>query len=294
LPALAAAQECAEGRISSIFIDNHSIFDTTDPAAGGRLRWAYELANRLHVPTRTRFIDRELLFASGECLDTLLLRESERILRGYPFISQAEVFPVPQQDGTQHVVVDTRDEWSTKIDLRLLYDDGVRFDGLNVTEENLAGTGQLVSVFYRSRRENQDFGVAWAAPQVFATRWDAQLALGRTRAGRLFQQAILYPFVGEVGRDALRQFYRRADVSFAYAIGPEVGTRFTHALLNLEREELELKVTRFMYDNVMTSVGLYVFDNVYPVGPRVEEWSQHIRLGDTRNINGLEWAQPRK
>jgi peptide/nickel transport system substrate-binding protein len=61
-----------------------------------------------------------------------------------------------------------------------------------------------------------------------------------------------------------------------------------------EREELELKVTRFMYHNVLTSVGLYVFDNVFALGPRVEEWTQHIRLGDTRNINGFEWAQHRK
>ena len=53
----------------------------------------------------------------GECLDTLLLEETERLLRGYRFIGDADVFAIPQPDGTQHVNIYTRDEWTTKVDL---------------------------------------------------------------------------------------------------------------------------------------------------------------------------------
>jgi peptide/nickel transport system substrate-binding protein len=61
-----------------------------------------------------------------------------------------------------------------------------------------------------------------------------------------------------------------------------------------ELDELEMKVARFFFDNVMTSIGLYVFDNFWPIGPRIDEWSQHVRRGDTRNMNALEWTPHRK
>ncbi|MBI4539780.1 MAG: hypothetical protein HY704_09775 [Gemmatimonadetes bacterium] len=234
------AQQCPGGRISHIFIDNHSIFDTSDPSLHERLRWAYELANRLHVSTRPEFIARELLFGEGDCFNELRLQESERILRGYPFISQVDVFPVEQDDGTRHVVVDTHDEWSTKIDLRVAFEDGLRFDGLEITEENVAGTGQATTVFYRERKEVRDFGLSWSTPQLLATRWDAQLIFGETRVGTLFEQGILYPFVGELGRWAFRERYRRHELFFAYALDARRHGRLSHALLSLERRSLDL------------------------------------------------------
>src|SRR5690606_41612297 len=80
----AAAQQtppCPDGVISYIFIDNHSIFDTTDPTLNRRFAWAYNIANALHVRTRDEVIRRELLFRVGDCYDPMLLRESERLLR---------------------------------------------------------------------------------------------------------------------------------------------------------------------------------------------------------------------
>lgn len=241
-PAALRAQQCDGGRITHIFIDSHSIFDTGDAALDQRLRWAYELANRLHVPTRPEFIARELLFAEGDCYDPLRLRESERILRGYPFIAQVDVFPVDQEDGARHVVVDTRDEWSTKVDLRVSYDEGLRFDGLEITEENLAGRGQGIALFYRDRKEVRDFGLSWSTPQLFATRWDAQVVFGRTRVGTLFEEAVLYPFVGELGRWAFRERYRRHEALFAYVLDGGRHAPFTHALLRVQREVADLTV----------------------------------------------------
>mgnify|MGYP006196265705 CR=1 FL=1 len=63
----AAAQDeavgvCPAGRIEHIFIDNHSIFDTSDPDLDPRFRWAYAAANRLHVRTKEGVIAEELLF----------------------------------------------------------------------------------------------------------------------------------------------------------------------------------------------------------------------------------------
>jgi hypothetical protein len=120
----AADPACPGGRISQLFIDNHSIFDPEELADERRFRWAYEIVNTLHVRTRPRFIRRELLFGVGSCYDAELLEESERLLRLYPFIANADVFGLRQPDGSWHVVVDTQDEWTTKLNLAMRWDGG--------------------------------------------------------------------------------------------------------------------------------------------------------------------------
>src|SRR5687768_4779139 len=133
---------CTTGPVSAVFIDNHSIFDMNDPGLARRLRWAYESANRLHVRTRKPVIERELLLQRGDCYDPARVDESARILRGYHFISSADVFGVAQPDGSWHVVADTQDEWTTQIDMRIGFTDGVDFQGGRIRETNVLGSGQ--------------------------------------------------------------------------------------------------------------------------------------------------------
>ena len=115
----ADSPQCRAGAIGYIFIDNHSIFDTSDHSLPERFDWAYHTANKLHVRTRPGIIRRELLFRVGDCYDPVLLDASARLLRGFAFISRADVFGVKQPDGSYHVVVDTQDEWSTDVGIRL-------------------------------------------------------------------------------------------------------------------------------------------------------------------------------
>src|SRR5690606_25136703 len=121
---------CELGRISYVFIDNNSIFDTSDTGLDSRFGWAYRAANALHIPTREWVIRRELLFAPGSCYDPFLLEESERLLRSYGFLSRVDVFGIRQPDGSHHVIVSTRDEWSTRLDLRVGMDDGFGLEGI--------------------------------------------------------------------------------------------------------------------------------------------------------------------
>ena len=58
------------------------------------------------------------------------------------------------------------------------------------------------------------------------------------------------------------------------------------------RESLELEVADFQWDNVFGEVGLYVFDNVWPIGPKLATWDGFIKQGDLRQINGYEYMEP--
>lgn len=242
-----AAQEpqdtsaCVQGRISHIFVDNRSIFDEDELGGGTALRGFYRLANSLHVRTRDRFLRDELLVREGDCLDPFLLEESGRILRGYVFLARADVFAVRQPDGTHHVVVDTQDEWTTRVDLGVSFEDGLDLEVLEISEENLGGRGIRTGVFLRQRRERRDLGVRVDFPRVLGTRTDAAFSAGRTRAGTFATQAFVYPFVGEVGRLAMRQTFHRRDELFPFSAAG-AGTTYSHLLLPFVDERMEFSV----------------------------------------------------
>jgi hypothetical protein len=223
------AQECPYGRISYIFIDNRSIFDTTEMGPDTPFLWAYHLANSLHIRTREDFIRKELLFQTGDCLDPLRLQESERLLRSYRFIARSDVFSLPQPDGTQHVIVDTQDEWTTKVDLGFRMENGPEFTGFEVAEENLLARGILLRFFFSEEREQRDLGVEVETPRLLGTRWDGRISAGRTRSGNFFEESLFYPFVGEIGRVGARQSFVWRETLFSFVFPP--GEGYSHLLV---------------------------------------------------------------
>jgi len=281
VPSTVAAQEpppCERGRISFVFIDNHSVFDTDEMREGTRFLWVYEVANTVHMDTDRDFIQDEILFEEGDCYDPEILAESERLLRRHGFIAQVDVYGLLQADGSWHVVVDTKDEWTTKLDVRFQVDQALEFRGADITEENLFGRGHLAGFFFRERDEQRDIGARLFTPRLLGTRLDAQIEGGRTRDGSFFEQELFYPFVGEVGRFAGREVFLRRDDLFPYAVGEpglEGAPDATHLLLPFERELVEVTVAaRIGRPGNLTVFGLGVSDETldfpdFPGGLRV-------------------------
>lgn len=208
---------CPGGRISTVFVDSHAVFDPTDSRLDPRFSWAYHFANRLHVPTREEVIRREILFTEGDCYSPDVLLDSERILRSTPFISDADIYGIRQPDGSYHVIVDTDDEWSTRIAPQV-DSHGGGLSGLELREDNLLGTGQQVNAYFGRQLGEQVYGASYRTPQLFRTLLDAQLAAGRTANGYLLSAELAYPFRGENGRWAFRQRFEHEDRYFEYEV----------------------------------------------------------------------------
>lgn len=215
-----AVPECPEGRISLVFVDNHGVFDPSDPELDPRFAWVYRTVNRLHAPTREEVVRREVLFREGDCYSPEVLLDSERILRSTPFIAKADVYGVRQPDGTYHVIVDTEDEWSTRVEPRT--HEG-RLSGVELREENLLGTGQELAAFYGERYDETVYGASFSTPQLAGTLLDAELYASRTPNGAAFGEVLAYPFRGEGGRWAFRQRFEHADRYFEYLAEGEEG-----------------------------------------------------------------------
>jgi hypothetical protein len=238
----ADAQEravCGEGRVVEIVIENNSVFALSDPERGGRFAWAYELANRLHLRTRAEVIQRELLFDVGDCYDIEQLRDSERLLRGFAFLADAHIFGVRLPDGDVQVVVDTHDEWSMRIEPRIGSGGVAGLRGLRLVEDNLAGTGRHLSLFYDREEEDRVYGLGYATPHLLRSRWNMALRLAQTDAGGSYHGSVSYPFLGEAGRFAARQALDRHDRQFEMLVPTPHGDLDRH-LIPVRREQFEL------------------------------------------------------
>ncbi len=62
----------------------------------------------------------------------------------------------------------------------------------------------------------------------------------------------------------------------------------------VKREELEREIGQFLFDNALTDFSYYNIDAVWPVGPRIEPWTEHVRTSDVRQINGYEYIRHRR
>lgn len=224
-----SAKVCAHGRISSVIIHNHSIFDIDEAADRGHVPWIYRVANAIHMKTKESFIRREILFKKGDCYEPLLLEESGRLLRQYPFIASAEVSAVDLPDGDKKVVVDTQDDWTTQVNLDVSLDPGLQLEVLDVSEQDLLGRGILTSAFIRQRNEARDVGGHLGVPHLFGTRIYGSLIAGRTRVGTLVDQSFMHPFVGQVGKVSFGESYLHDDELFPYSTGGSES--WSHVLL---------------------------------------------------------------
>jgi len=230
---------CEHGRIAEIFVDNGSVFSGARGDLDPRFFWAYDLVNRAHIRTRDGFIRREVLFREGDCLDPAVLEDSERVLRAASFIADADVFAVPQGDGTVHVVVQTRDEWSFRLEPQLQGEEGVGLRGVEVREDNLFGRGNRVSAFVREQDGERVYGASVGTRQLLGTPLDADLAVARTPAGYAVTERISYPFRGESGRWAFRQQAERSERNFVFYV-PDLENRPRRWLFPERRRNLDL------------------------------------------------------
>lgn len=223
---------CRSGAtVSEIFVDNGSVFDVGSEDLDARFNWAYRLANRMHVRTREGVIRRELLFRAGDCYVPALLEDSERILRSLTFIADADVFAVRQPDSTYHVVVETRDEWSMRLEPQWDSDNGgMAVKGVQLREDNVLGSGQHVSAYLKEHQGERVYGANVGTRQLFHTQWDAELGVAKTPVGISVVQRLAYPFRGENGRWAFRQQIEHVERNFEIFVpredGPGVRRRY--------------------------------------------------------------------
>jgi hypothetical protein len=234
------ALSCDQGVVRVIELDRRPVFDpeSTDLAP---LSWTYRALNALHVRTSPSFLRRELLFEEGDCYDDFLVAESARLLDAYGFLASARITARDDASNGKSVRVETQDEWSTKVDVGVTYDDALNLEKFEVTEENFLGQGVFAEFTHRERRETRAQSVSLATPRLFG-RSDASIEWGRDRPGQFFNQFVRYPFLGEAGRYSVRQGYNRGTTYFSYST--DQSAAYSQVLVPAFRDLLEFSFAR--------------------------------------------------
>lgn len=286
------AATCPHGSIASITIANHSIFDADNPDHPGALRLVYRVANAIHPRTRASVIRRDLLFRQGDCYDPTLVAESERLLRDNQFLASARIIHHEREDGDHDLVVETRDEWSARLDIRASLNDGLQFNGASLRESNFLGTGQTIELFYLDYDANRDYGMGFHTHQLAGSRWHLGTALGNTRVGPLAYQTLAYPFREETGRWAAREEYRQDHRYFDFLID-EGGTE-RHLLLPTRTRAFDLAaIHRFGRPGSHFTLGAAVTytDISFPGGTDAVEFIHGDDFDDPQPADSL-WLRP--
>jgi hypothetical protein len=148
VPGLAAAQRSQDPgpTIDTIIIVTAEVFG--DDYSGG----FYRFLNKIHITTRPRVIERDLLLGVGDPFDPRLAEDSERYLRGLGLFSLVEIDTVTV-DGKLALRVATQDGWSTTPRIGFQVTGGVFTGRIGLSETNLLGTGNMVSAVYRKETD---------------------------------------------------------------------------------------------------------------------------------------------
>lgn len=184
LPGLAGAQSCLQtsSRTALAEFAGRPIrtlrIVTQDPYAfPGPAR----VLSVIHVRTQERTIERQLLFAAGDRVDTLRVAESLRRLRDQRYLLDVEL-QARACEGRDSIdlTLSTRDDWSTKAQLNVKSSTSAL---VGVEERNLFGTGRQASMRLETADSRLGIVSSLVDPWVFGSKFEARLRFAQFRNG---------------------------------------------------------------------------------------------------------------
>jgi hypothetical protein len=198
----AAQYEALGATIGQITIIVDNVFDLSNPAEDKRL---YRIANRLHITTREHVVAAILLFRSGSRFDQRVIEESERLMRAYPFISDATIRVLRYDAASNTVDVEARihDTWSFSPDISFSRSGGQNEFGIGLDEGNLLGYGKEFAIGYDSSIDRTERLLRYIDPNVLGGRTRLDMSLANNSDGDRYRIAASRPFFALNSRRSL-------------------------------------------------------------------------------------------
>jgi len=177
--------------ISRIVIVEQNIFDLSKEEENN---WLYRWMNRLHIVTKPKTIQRQLLFAEGDGYDPRLIEETERILRENKYLYDASIEPAINPEGELEVEVHTRDLWTLTPELTLSREGGENKSEIGLEESNLFGRGQRVLITHTDDVERSGNIFEFDDRQLGASWVSLRLLLADNSDGHSRLLSVVKPF----------------------------------------------------------------------------------------------------
>ncbi len=192
---------CNGQTISRIEVHTRGPFEITGSKVQQRLA---RRITQLHATTNSEVIRRFLALEPGEPCTELRRSESERILRGQPYLSDASVLAYPDENGTVSISVQTIDEVSLIIggggSSRPPY-----LRGFRVGEANLMGEAMSLIGDWRYSADFPDaFTMSFTDYQLAGRPYQLHLDVARRERGNNWGIEASHPFLTDLQRVSWR------------------------------------------------------------------------------------------
>ena len=195
VPAAMAQQARDSSRVvQRVIVERHDVYDSVEAN-----RWTRRLANKLHVRTRQRVVDRELLIHSGDLLDSARAAEIGRNLRRLQVFRDVAVDT--SADGRTLRVV-TKDGWTTRPYANFRSTGGQRLLSIGVLETNFLGIAATFDARYVQDPDRSLMRLAFGAPRVLNNRVSTGVFYNRLSDGYSYGGSVEKPFFSLSTRDA--------------------------------------------------------------------------------------------
>ncbi len=178
-------------RIRHIHFNSLSIFDKDNPRENNRL---YMFLNKLHVNTRPKVIEAQLLFEEGEALDVSRVEESERILRKRPYLTNAYILPLNICQDQVDLVVITQDAWALEPQFSVSKESEGTNSGFAISDGNILGSGNSLTVGYEENAQRNLVNYDFRNPHIFNSQIAVKLYYADTSDGRDTIVDVSHPF----------------------------------------------------------------------------------------------------
>jgi hypothetical protein len=166
------------------------------------------VGNAVHWRTREETVRHDLLFAVGDPCDPRRLAETERLLRARPYIRSASVVPVATVDSGVAVVVETRDEFSLEVRLRIKGGGELPARRAVVTEDNVAGRGIHAQWSYNNYGRRSAYYGDVLDHHFLGGRLEAEVTAGKSEVGPVGEETVRRAFETDFDRMAWRESVR--------------------------------------------------------------------------------------
>lgn len=156
--------------------------------------WLFRTANTLHINTRERTVERQMIVEPGTGLDPQKVRENERILRERNYLIDAMILPRQICGDRIHLLAVVRDIWTLNPTASASRSGGENSTSVGVTERNLAGTGQKISFGFFDDADRNGRTFSYTHPYILGDHTRLNLDLEDNSDGDLQSLNLTRPF----------------------------------------------------------------------------------------------------
>ncbi|UCH38829.1 MAG: hypothetical protein JSU67_11735 [Gammaproteobacteria bacterium] len=193
------AQDCSphgenlEGLpILEITIDNGDIFDLEQEDQN---LWIHRWANRLHINTRKKTIEQQLLFDLEDGYNQQLIEETERLLRSRNYIHDAEITAEEICGQGVKLKVATTDNWTLTPSVSISSSGGETRTAIEIEESNLLGFGTEIKILSESDEERDSNAFVYRDKNWLGKLKDLRLEVADNSDGHRYQVDVERPFI---------------------------------------------------------------------------------------------------